>query len=62
MRYHEQSVPSVKGLEQQRIGGSHRKREAAMVDESGQGKSGDGIQVDWSILKTHMTEAREGIC
>lgn len=33
-----------------------------MVDKSGQAKSGDGIQVDWNILKTHMTEAREGIC
>lgn len=31
-----------------------------MVGESGQAKGSDGIQVDQRVLKTHMTEAREG--
>lgn len=36
MRYHEQTFPSVKHLEPQRIGGSYGKREAVMVGESRQ--------------------------
>lgn len=59
MRYHEQTFPSVKHLEPQRIGGSYGKREAVMVGESGQAKGSDGIQLDQRVLKTHKTEARE---